>query len=54
MRLSSAGDGPLEISQEELQQTFRTNIFGYFYIAKAALRHLKQGAAIENTASVTA
>ena len=48
------GDGPLDIPQAQLQQTFQTNIFGYFYMAKAALHYLKEGSAIVNTASVTA
>lgn len=43
-----------EISAEQLVQTFRTNIFGYFFMAKAALDQLKTGAAIVNTTSVTA
>ncbi|HEX3429482.1 MAG TPA: SDR family oxidoreductase [Rhizomicrobium sp.] len=48
------GRGPLDIPQAQLQQTFQTNIFGYFYMAKAALAHLKEGGAIVNTTSVTA
>ena len=47
-------DGSLDITPEQLQRTFQTNIFGYFYMAKAALEHLKEGAAIINTTSVTA
>jgi NAD(P)-dependent dehydrogenase (short-subunit alcohol dehydrogenase family) len=43
-----------EISSEQLERTFRTNIFAYFYMTKAALKHLKQGSAIVNTTSVTA
>ena len=43
-----------EISDEQLERTFRTNIFGYFYIARAAMPHLKEGASIINTTSVTA
>ena len=35
-------------------RTFRTNVFGYFFMTKAALPHLKEGAAIVNTTSVTA
>ena len=41
-----------EITDEELDETFRTNIYGYFYMARAALKHLKPGAAIINTGSV--
>ncbi len=43
-----------DISREQLERTFRTNIFAMFYLTKAAMPHLKPGAAIVNTASVTA
>ncbi|GMU24869.1 MAG: hypothetical protein AMXMBFR13_49400 [Phycisphaerae bacterium] len=43
-----------EISAEQLERTFRTNIFSQFFMTKAALDHLKDGAAIINTTSVTA
>jgi NAD(P)-dependent dehydrogenase (short-subunit alcohol dehydrogenase family) len=43
-----------DISREQLERTFRTNIFGYFFLTKAALRHLGEGSAIINTTSVTA
>lgn len=43
-----------EISAEQLERTFRTNIFGQFFMTKAVLPHLKEGAAIINTTSVTA
>ena len=43
-----------EISDEQLERTFRTNVFGQFYLTRAALPHLKEGAVIINTTSVTA
>ena len=43
-----------EISEAQLERTFRTNIFAQFYLTKAALPHLQKGAAIINTTSVTA
>ncbi|MDQ4074799.1 MAG: SDR family oxidoreductase [Chloroflexota bacterium] len=43
-----------EISQEQLERTFRTNIFSMFYLTKAAMKHLKEGSAIVNSTSVTA
>ena len=42
-----------EISEEQWEKTFRTNIFGYFYMAKAAIPHMKPGSAIVNTGSIT-
>lgn len=43
-----------EISPEQLERTFRTNIFGYFYMTQSALPHIPEGGAIVNTTSVTA
>ena len=42
-----------DISDKQLEETFKTNIFGYFYMARAALKHLKEGSAIINTGSIT-
>lgn len=43
-----------DITTEQLERTFRTNIFAMFHFVKAAMPHLKKGSAIINTASVTA
>lgn len=43
-----------DISTENLHRTFETNIYAFFYIARAAVEHLKKGDAIINTTSVTA
>jgi NAD(P)-dependent dehydrogenase (short-subunit alcohol dehydrogenase family) len=43
-----------KITNDQLQRTFRTNIFSMFYLTKAALPHLRGGSAIINTASITA
>ena len=42
-----------ELSNEQFEKTFRTNIFGYFYMAKAAIKHLPKGGTIVNTGSIT-
>lgn len=43
-----------EIGSEQLERTFRTNVFAMFYMTKAAMPRLNKGAAIVNTTSVTA
>jgi len=47
-------DSISQISAEQLERTFRTNIFAMFFLTKAALAHLGEGSAIINTTSVTA
>jgi NAD(P)-dependent dehydrogenase (short-subunit alcohol dehydrogenase family) len=46
-------DGLQDISDEQWDHTFRTNIYGYFRMARAALPHLKAGSVIINTGSIT-
>ena len=43
-----------EIKAEQIERTFRTNIFSFFFMAKHALRHMKKGGSIINSSSVTA
>jgi NAD(P)-dependent dehydrogenase (short-subunit alcohol dehydrogenase family) len=43
-----------EISDEQLERTFRTNIFSMFYLTRAALEHMEEGASIINSTSITA
>lgn len=47
-------DSIAAISSKQLEKTFKTNVFSQFYLVKAALKYLKKGANIINTASVTA
>jgi NAD(P)-dependent dehydrogenase (short-subunit alcohol dehydrogenase family) len=46
-------DSLTEITAQQLEQTFRTNIFSFFLVTQAALSHLKAGDAIINSTSVT-
>lgn len=43
-----------DITKEQLERTFRTNIFGMFFMTQAAMPHLSKGSTIINTASITA
>jgi NAD(P)-dependent dehydrogenase (short-subunit alcohol dehydrogenase family) len=43
-----------DITADQLERTFRTNIFSFFHLTKSALAHLKSGSAIINTTSITA
>ncbi|HEX8290348.1 MAG TPA: SDR family oxidoreductase [Pyrinomonadaceae bacterium] len=42
-----------DVSDEQFDRTFKTNIYGYFYMAKAALGQMTEGACIINTGSIT-
>src|SRR5579871_229906 len=43
---------PEELTTEQWERTFRTNIYSYFWVTRAALPHLREGAAIINTSSI--
>lgn len=43
-----------DISEEQLTETFEVNVFSFFHVTQAALKHLKEGASIINTASIVA
>jgi NAD(P)-dependent dehydrogenase (short-subunit alcohol dehydrogenase family) len=47
-------DSIADISREQLEKTFRTNVFAYFFLAREALKHLTPGGVIINSTSVTA
>lgn len=46
-------DAPEELTPEQVEHTFRTNVFAYVYMATAAIPHLEDGGCIINTGSVT-
>jgi NAD(P)-dependent dehydrogenase (short-subunit alcohol dehydrogenase family) len=43
-----------QVSEQQLERTFRTNVFAMFHLTRAALPHLREGSAIVNSSSVTA
>ncbi len=43
-----------DITEKQLEKTFRTNVYSMFFLTKAVLKHLKEGSTIVNTTSVTA
>lgn len=43
-----------ELSEEQLLKTFQTNVFGYFFMAQEAIKHMNPGSSIVNTSSVNA
>jgi NAD(P)-dependent dehydrogenase (short-subunit alcohol dehydrogenase family) len=47
-------DSFMDITSDQLEKTFRTNIFSMFYLTKAVLPNLKEGSSIINTSSITA
>src|SRR6185503_1102300 len=47
-------DDPIELGTEQLERTFRTNVFSFFHMTRACLQYMQQGASIINTTSITA
>jgi NAD(P)-dependent dehydrogenase (short-subunit alcohol dehydrogenase family) len=47
-------DDPAELSTEQLERTFRTNVFSFFHMTRACLQYMQAGASIINTTSITA
>ncbi|MBV8244300.1 MAG: SDR family NAD(P)-dependent oxidoreductase, partial [Candidatus Eremiobacteraeota bacterium] len=43
-----------DIAEDQIERTFRTNVFAQFFMVKAALPHMKSGSSIVNIASITA
>lgn len=46
-------DSITDITDKQFDETFKTNIYGYFYMAKAAMKHLPKGGAVVNCGSIT-
>ncbi len=47
-------DGIESLSTEQLERTFRTNVFAMYWLCRAALRHMQSGAVIINSSSIQA
>lgn len=47
-------DSPEQVTESQIDRTFRTNIYSFFFMVKHALPHMKKGSCIINTASITA
>ena len=47
-------EDPAELSTEQLERTFRTNVFSFFHMTRACLQYMQAGASIINTTSITA
>jgi NAD(P)-dependent dehydrogenase (short-subunit alcohol dehydrogenase family) len=47
-------DDPVELTTEQLERTFRTNVFSQFHMTRACLQYMQSGASIINTTSITA
>ena len=47
-------EDPAQLSSEQLERTFRTNVFSYFHMTRACLQYMQSGASIINTTSITA
>jgi NAD(P)-dependent dehydrogenase (short-subunit alcohol dehydrogenase family) len=47
-------EDPIELETEQLERTFRTNVFSFFHMTRACLQYLQAGGSIINTTSITA
>jgi NAD(P)-dependent dehydrogenase (short-subunit alcohol dehydrogenase family) len=47
-------EDPVELETEQLERTFRTNVFSQFHMTRACLQYMQEGASIINTTSITA
>jgi len=52
--IQTAQDDVLKITEDQVENLFRTNVFGYLWLVQAALPHLREGASVIFTTSVNA